>query len=105
MSAERRAYYAANKERWVANVLRNRKKKQDWLAAIKLARGCARCGYNEHPAALVFHHINGSEDKRDALSKLVREAGLDRLSAEIAKCEVLCQNCHHIIHSDLRRIP
>ena len=63
------------------------------INAIKVARGCSVCGYNEHPAALDFNHVRGeklfnvSHDPKTAWSKVIEE---------MAKCEVLCANCHRI---------
>lgn len=60
---------------------------------IKLERGCSVCGYNAHAAALDFNHVYGeklfnvSQDPKVALYKLLEE---------IAKCEILCANCHRI---------
>lgn len=64
------------------------------LADIKVRRCCADCGYNAHPAALQFDHL-------DPLLKSFRIAGsLSRswavVLAEIAKCDVVCANCHAI---------
>jgi hypothetical protein len=65
-----------------------------WLHEYKLAHGCADCGYREHPVALEFDHLPGSQ-KLGGLSRMIgcSEA---RLLAEIAKCEVVCANCHAI---------
>ncbi len=66
---------------------------------------CASCGGEFHVAAMDLHH-------RDPASKLfpvakilaVRLAdfpGMTReevLAAEIAKCDVLCANCHRTLH-------
>lgn len=67
---------------------------------IKLARGCVDCGYNEHPEALDFDHLR---DKTKNVSTLATQSGTvswvrlqARLEAEIAKCEVVCANCHRI---------
>jgi hypothetical protein len=64
------------------------------LDRIKLAAGCVDCGYNAHPAALHFDHI-------DPLTKSFTIApGWSRakhlLEAEIAKCEIRCANCHAV---------
>jgi hypothetical protein len=65
-----------------------------YLDGIKLKSGCVDCGYNAHPAALHFDHI-------DPLAKsFTIAAGWSRakhlLEAEIAKCEVRCANCHAV---------
>lgn len=60
---------------------------------IKQAAGCTDCGYSSHPAALEFDHVNG--DKSSNVSRLIGSTW-DRIEAEIAKCEVVCANCHRI---------
>ena len=64
---------------------------------LKLKQGCADCGYRAHPAALTFDHLPGNT-KVDDIARLAnrRRGGLDVLRAEIAKCEVVCANCHAI---------
>lgn len=59
----------------------------------KLGRGCADCGYNTHPAALDFDHLPGTE-KRFSLSHPVGNE--EAIEAEMAKCEVVCANCHRV---------
>ena len=62
-----------------------------------MARGCARCGFKEHPTALHFHHLNPAEKEFN----IAQNTGLafSRLKAEIAKCIVLCANCHAIVEN------
>lgn len=68
---------------------------------FKLREGCARCGYAEHPHALHFHHRDGA-DKEASVSRLISREGSDkRLWAEIAKCDVICANCHAVLHAEL----
>ena len=55
---------------------------------------CSRCPEN-HPACLEFHH-NGIEKKLHCVSKI--KWSLKKLKEEIAKCEVLCANCHKMEH-------
>jgi len=67
--------------------------RRDLINKIKIDRGCAKCGYNAHSAALDFNHIhsdktfNVSQDPKVAMHKLL---------LEIDKCEVLCANCHRV---------
>lgn len=65
------------------------------LAEIKLAMGCVDCGYAAHPAALEFDHLPGA-DKIDEVGRLARSAAWDVVLAEIAKCELVCANCHRV---------
>jgi len=69
--------------------------RREAINSIKLSRGCAQCGYNKHPAALQFNHIKG--EKLFNISQDPKRKW-ETIFAEIAKCEVLCANCH-AIHS------
>ena len=90
----------------LSTLLEKRKIKTDWqrehgrkmralLNEIKSASGCVRCGYNEHPAALDFNHIDPST-KTGNIAERCSGWGEKRLRAEVAKCEILCANCHRI---------
>ena len=64
----------------------------DAVSAFKLERGCADCGYNEHPAALQFDHRPGTVKLFD----IARHFGRKGMWEEIAKCDVVCANCHAV---------
>lgn len=70
------------------------KRDRRYFQQAKLERGCADCGYNAHPAALDFDHLPGVVK----LYRVACMAGMSRslIDAEIAKCEVVCANCHRI---------
>jgi hypothetical protein len=65
------------------------------LSILKSILGCQRCGYNEDPRALHFHHRD-PEDKEFSLSWAGSSADA-RIQAEIEKCDVLCANCHAVV--------
>lgn len=70
------------------------KRNRAYLQQIKVERGCADCGFNSHPAALDFDHLPGVDKKyRVCTMAEMRRTAVD---AEIAKCEVVCANCHRI---------
>jgi hypothetical protein len=104
----KRRVYAANKSSYQRNKAkyveqtgrRNAKRKVEALEAYGQAV-CTRCGFNAHPAALEFHH-------RDPLTKRFNIATAvtspDKypwsvILEEIAKCDLICSNCHRIEHS------
>ena len=72
--------------------------------SIKSASGCALCGWNVHPSALHFDHLDPSSKYRNRKGKPVHIAdmvkgnryALSTILVEIAKCRVLCANCHAI---------
>lgn len=71
-------------------------KTTDFINQFKTSRGCFRCGYNKHPAALEFHHRN-PEEKTANVSLLVKFYSFDRVIEEVPKCDILCSNCHRIL--------
>lgn len=73
-------------ERW-------RKRKLEAIAY--LGGKCKSCGYSEHYAALQFHHLR---DKDVSWNKL-RLRSWSKIIRELDKCELLCANCHAVVHS------
>lgn len=85
---------ACGRKRWATGIAERAKRDRLYFQTIKVERGCADCGYKVHPVALDFDHLPGTT-KRYALHNM---AGMRRsaIDAEIAKCEVVCANCHRI---------
>ena len=73
---------------------RSAKRRRYWIGKYKVAKGCEMCGYNSHPVALQFDHIDPSLKQFD-ISRVSRKSISDVVS-EIRKCRVLCANCHSI---------
>lgn len=59
-------------------------------------KSCVRCGF-DNPKALEFHHIDPTT-KVDSVIRMIL-LSYDKLQAEVAKCEIICANCHAIEHS------
>lgn len=78
----KRAWYAAWAER-----------RRQAVRDIKLARGCTDCGYRAHYAALQFDHL---KDKAFTISAKHLNRPWEVVLEEIAKCDVVCANCHSI---------
>jgi hypothetical protein len=58
-------------------------------------RPCADCSEVRPPEAMDFDHL--SDDKVDSISALVSSlCSVEKLEAEITKCEVVCANCHRV---------
>jgi hypothetical protein len=90
-----RRYYARNAK---AERLRTRRRKRRVRAENRgrvldylRLHPCVDCGEPD-PVVLEFHHVRG--EKRDAVACLLRGHEWWAVAAEIAKCEVLCANCH-----------
>lgn len=68
------------------------------LQAIKLERGCERCGYRENAVALDFEHDPPKLGGLSLAGKVSRTSiPLEDLIAEAKDCIVLCANCHRIV--------
>ena len=63
---------------------------------MKTGQPCADCGVSYPPRVMDFHHKDTTE-KIDVISRMI---GLNRpwnlVLEEIAKCELLCANCHRL---------
>ena len=63
------------------------------LSEIKEASGCVDCGINNH-ILLDFDHL---KDKKYNISRMIHDGfSWAAIKKEIAKCEVVCANCHRI---------
>lgn len=71
-----------------------------WLNIYKSKRGCIRCKIKD-PRILDFHHKNES-DKKFTLGTFRRSVGFNQIQNEVKKCEVICANCHRIVHYEKR---
>src|SRR5437868_1253938 len=99
----RRAWYERNKERAKASVIKRERELIRLVEARKAEIGCCMCS-EKHPACLDFHHRDPLEKEME-ISRIVQDRGwgIKRLEAEIAKCDVLCANCHRKLHWEERR--
>ena len=68
-----------------------------WLEDYKKERACDRCKYSDH-RALTFHHLdpNVKEFNIADMARLGRSR--EAIEREIAKCTLICANCHAIEH-------
>jgi hypothetical protein len=69
-----------------------------WSNEEKIRRGCSLCGYTnkDYPCSLEWDHLEEHRDtKVDCISHLYR-VSREVFMQEIAKCRVLCANCHRI---------
>lgn len=60
---------------------------------------CQRCGYNRSMAALDWHHVDPSQKRFRDLRKQPDEV----VEAELAKCVLICSNCHREHHAGIWR--
>ena len=68
---------------------------------LKIKIGCQHCGYKEYAVALEFHHIDINTKINSIASMINRKVKKTTLLDEIAKCVVLCANCHRLLHNNI----
>src|SRR4029079_4935522 len=88
------AYYTSRRKHVIARHRQRGKELVAWMRAAK-AKPCADCGVQFHPAAMAFDHLPGTDKQADLATLAGRGYGR-RARTEIAKCEVVCANCHAI---------
>lgn len=88
-----RKHYRKNPEKYLERNKIKRQELRDWFRNLKDRLACKHCG-EDHPACIVFHHRNPSEKDFTIGNCINRNFSKKRILAEIAKCEVLCSNCH-----------
>lgn len=91
--ASRRAHYHANKEQYLE---RNRVAKRAKAEFIRQAKSvpCMDCGGEFHYCVMDFDHREGV----DKVCDIGRMSSFTwkQIKAEIAKCDVVCSNCHRM---------
>lgn len=66
---------------------------------------CQICKYDRCASALELHHIDPEEKEISIGTIMARCRSWDFLYDEIAKCILLCSNCHREVHAGLVDIP
>jgi hypothetical protein len=92
----KKRWYQKNKAKHISYVRKREIGMETWFRQYKATLRCEICG-ESHPACLDFHHIDPSRKKFSVSAKRDRPS-LKQLQEEIAKCQVLCTNCHRKEH-------
>lgn len=72
---------------------------------VRQKGGCCRaCGFHKYLGALEFHHIDPSK-KESKMAKITRSPDSPEVQAELAKCVLLCSNCHKMVHAGVIECP
>jgi uncharacterized linocin/CFP29 family protein len=73
-----------------------KRSKQALIRDLKASSPCADCGGRFHFAVMDFDHLERFSKERN-ISELVHSAHtVAKLMDEIAKCEIVCANCHRL---------
>lgn len=79
-----------------------REKRKSYIVA-RFGGKCQRCGESFHPSVYDFHHRDPAKKSFNIDKSTILNAWKS-IEEELAKCNMLCANCHRIAHAtcDLR---
>lgn len=88
-----------------SNYLTKLKPRVLWIMSyLKSKRvACQQCG-ESHEACLDFHHRDPKTKLFQLTAQKIGNRSQRSIDAEIAKCDVLCSNCHRKHHYNLRKM-
>lgn len=81
------------------NILKDNRR--GWMETYKKEHGCIRCKITD-PRVLEFHHTDIAQKEFNIADYYYSQYGIEKLEREIAKCVVICANCHRILHAEER---
>lgn len=64
---------------------------------------CVLCGFDAHPSALQFHHVDPGQKSFTIRNGDTRS--LERMRQEASKCVLLCANCHAQVEAGAADVP
>lgn len=99
-SESSRKHYLKFRDKRIADKRARENRNRDFIQQYKTEHACVRCGESE-PCCLDFHHRDPSQ-KIDVLGRMAKAGyGQQSIVEEIAKCDILCANCHRKVHRGL----
>lgn len=87
-----RRHYQNNKDAYKARNAKKRAEIKEFLRQAK-DKPCADCGQTFPPYVMDFDHREPSE-KTYQMACIYREHSWRKIHEELAKCDVVCANCH-----------
>lgn len=72
-----------------------RDRNKEYVRDIKEKNPCAECGERYHYSQMDFDHIDGK--KKHNIARYANSAvSIKTIKDELAKCELVCANCHRL---------
>lgn len=100
--AKHRGRYATYNRRWRQEhpgyVGPKQQSIKDYLLGLKSNTPCADCGQKYRACCMDFDHVKGV--KVNCVALLANSCSWPQLLAEVAKCEIVCSNCHRMRTQD-----
>ncbi|MDO8265995.1 MAG: hypothetical protein Q7T41_03565 [Candidatus Saccharibacteria bacterium] len=88
-----RNHYYANRQSYIDKAYKKRLDLRKWVYQLKHNHPCADCKQSFPYYVMDFDHL---ENKKNTISRLINTGSRKQVENEIAKCELVCSNCHRI---------
>lgn len=92
-------WYPKNREKHLLYIARNKVRIAKYIDEYKRKGTCTDCGFSgaDFPYVLDFDHKDRASEKEFSIGSWSRKVlSIDAIAKEIAKCELVCANCHRI---------
>ncbi|MFZ1721883.1 MAG: hypothetical protein WAU07_05255 [Microgenomates group bacterium] len=99
---DKRSY--ADRRDYLIKAVKKRRAHLREKAVAESGGKCRICGYKRVITALEFHHKDQTQ-KDFGLSQRGLTRSWEKIKIEIAKCILVCANCHREIHAGLLQLP
>jgi predicted HNH restriction endonuclease len=100
--SEKRTY--KERREYLLIAVQKRREKVRLMAVSYKGGRCQVCGYERCIEALEFHHLDPSQ-KDFGISYKGYTRSWEKVKEEIAKCILLCANCHREAHAGKLQLP
>ncbi len=91
-----RRHYYANKQYYIDKAYKKRDVLRRWVYDLKNTTACTDCKIQYPYYVTDFDHIENNGIKINTVSKMINSGSIRQVKEEIAKCELVCSNCHRI---------
>ncbi len=88
-----RKHYYANRQIYIDKASRKRQELREWVCSLKSSTPCKDCKIQYPYFVMDFDHIS---NKKIIVSKVINGGSWKKTKAEIAKCDLVCSNCHRL---------
>lgn len=91
------AYHCSDtnqKEKSIQRVYDKRGEAKKYIQELKQASPCTDCGENYPYWVMDFDHLGDKEFNINSMTRT--KCNMDAIKKEIAKCELVCANCHRM---------
>lgn len=88
-----RKHYYAHRQAYIDKAYKKRLELRKWVYQLKHNNPCTDCNQRFPYYVMDFDHL---ENKNNTVSRLINTGSKKQVIEEIAKCELVCSNCHRI---------